>query len=175
MRLRESNEVHSSKSAGARIYAMGSFEELYRKHAQSVYRFALSCVGRTDLAEDITSEAFLALYRNLEQIDEAQLPGWLIAVARNRAREFWRHRAVEQKYEQELAAQESAAAPLELWILESRDLKPVHRTCLMLRYVHGMTRSEIASHTGLSDTQVKSYLQYALELLRKTYMRAGEA
>jgi DNA-directed RNA polymerase specialized sigma24 family protein len=37
----------------------------------------------------------------------------------------------------------------------------------MLRYVHGMTRAEIASRVGLSESQVKGYLQYALVLLRK--------
>jgi RNA polymerase sigma-70 factor (ECF subfamily) len=61
------------------------------------------------------------------------------------------------------------APAFEHWLLESKDLKPVHRTCLMLRYVHGMTRADIAAQTGLSETQVKGYLQYGLELLRKTY------
>ena len=35
--------------------------------------------------------------------------------------------------------------------------------------VASMSRAEIASRVGLSETQVKGYLQYALELLRKTY------
>jgi RNA polymerase sigma-70 factor (ECF subfamily) len=152
---------------------MGNFEELYRKHVHSVYRFAMSCVGRTDIAEDITSETFLAFYRNLEQIDESQLQGWLIAVARNRARSFWRHQAVEQKYAQALAVSHGEAPLLELWILESKDLKPIHRMCLMLRYVQGMSRGEIAAQTGLNDAQVKGHLQYALHLLRKSYK--GEA
>lgn len=153
---------------------MGEFEELYRAHVQAVFRFALRCVAKRDLAEDLTSEAFLALYRNLERIDASLLPGWLFTVVRNRARDHWRRQAVEQRYLATLdepVAQAEAPA-LERWILESPDLKPVHRTCLMLRYVHGMTRAEIASSTGLSETQVKGYLQYALELLRKSYKRA---
>jgi DNA-directed RNA polymerase specialized sigma24 family protein len=39
----------------------------------------------------------------------------------------------------------------------------------MLRYVHGMTRAEIAAQMGLSETQVKGHLQYALTLLRKAH------
>jgi RNA polymerase sigma-70 factor (ECF subfamily) len=39
----------------------------------------------------------------------------------------------------------------------------------MLRYVYGMTRAEIARQTGLSETQVKGHLQYALTLLRKAH------
>ncbi len=42
------------------------------------------------------------------------------------------------------AAPRRGGTALERWLLESPDLKPVHRTCLMLRYVYGMTRVEIA-------------------------------
>jgi RNA polymerase sigma-70 factor (ECF subfamily) len=54
-------------------------------------------------------------------------------------------------------------------MLEGAGLKPVHRMCVMLRYVHGMSRAEIATETGLSETQVKGHLQYALGLLRRAY------
>jgi RNA polymerase sigma-70 factor, ECF subfamily len=149
---------------------MGSFEGIYRRHAQSVFRFAMRCVSRRDVAEDLTSEAFLALYRNLDHIDESQLPAWLLTVVRNRARDYWRRQVVEQRYLESLDPPiASDAPPLERWILDNPALKPIHRTCLMLRYVHGMSRAEIAEALALSETQVKGHLQYALELLRKAY------
>jgi RNA polymerase sigma factor (sigma-70 family) len=52
---------------------MKAFEDLYREHAQAVFRFAMSLTGRKESAEDLTSEAFLALYRNLDSIDESRL------------------------------------------------------------------------------------------------------
>ena len=149
---------------------MGSFEDLYRRHVQAVFRFAWRVTGDRETAEDITSEAFLALYRNLDSIDESLLPGWLLTVARNRARDLWRRRVVEQRGLEQLAEPRVAQpAPLETWMLECPDLKPVHRACLMLRYVHGMTRAEIAEKTGLSEIQVKGHLQYGLKLLREAY------
>ena len=149
---------------------MGSFEDLYRRHVQAVFRFAYRVTGDRETAEDITSEAFLALYRNLDSIDESLLPGWLLTVARNRARDLWRRRVVEQRSLEQLADPGvGQPAPLESWLLECADLKPVHRTCLMLRYVYGMTRAEIADKTGLSETQVKGHLQYGLKLLREAY------
>jgi RNA polymerase sigma-70 factor, ECF subfamily len=151
---------------------METFEALYRRHVQSVFRFALRAVGHRELAEDLTSEAFLALYRNMASVDPTLLPGWLFTVVRNRARDHWRRQVVEQRYLHTLDADAAEAPAFEHWILESPGLKPVHRTCLMLRYVHGMTRAEIAAKTGLSDMQVKGCLQYALELLRKTYKKA---
>jgi len=148
----------------------GTFEELYHQHAQSVYRFALRCVSRTDVAEDLTSEAFLALYRNLDQIDVSRLPGWLLTVVRNRARDHWRREKVEERHRASLPTEPASEPPaLERRLLDSPDLKPVHRTCVMLRYVYGMTRAEIAAKTGLSEMQVKGYLQYGLEILRRSY------
>lgn len=131
----------------------------------------MSVTRRQDLAEDLTSEAFLALHRNLDIVDPGLLPAWLLTVVRNRARDWWRRRLVEERYASEVVATSpvAAAPPLEGWILACADLKPVHRTCLMLRYVHGMTRTEIATQTGLAETQVKGHLQYTLTLLRKAH------
>jgi RNA polymerase sigma-70 factor (ECF subfamily) len=154
---------------------MGTFEELYRTHVQAVFRFAMSIVGNRETAEDLTSEAFIALHRNLASIDQALLPGWLLTVVRNRARDLWRRKAVEERVKEDLAVSHVAAAEpaLERWILESADLRPIHRACLMLRYVHEMTRAEIATKLGLTETQVKGHLQYGLTLLRKVF-RASE-
>src|SRR5262249_43124236 len=161
----------SSELSGPNVSFTEAFEDLYRQHAQAVYRYALKCVGRKDLAEDLTSEAFLVLFRNIEQVDVSRLPAWLLTVVRNRARDHWRRQLVEERYAGTIGAAEPATEepPLERWLLETPDLKPVHRTCLMLRYAYGMTRAEIAGKTGYSEMQVKGYLQYGLEVLRRSY------
>ena len=148
---------------------MGSFEDLYRQHVQAVFRYAYSLTGDRATAEDVTSDAFLALYRNLDSIDDSLLPGWLLTVARNRARDLWRRQAIEQKYLDGLDEPIVQPSAMETLVLECSGLKPIHRTCVTLRYVYGMTRAEIAARTGLSEMQVKGHLQYGLELLRKTY------
>lgn len=56
---------------------------------------------------------------------------------------------------------------MEAWLAANPALKAVHRVCLILRYVYGYSRAEIAGETGLTETQVKGHLQYALTLLRK--------
>jgi RNA polymerase sigma-70 factor, ECF subfamily len=150
------------------------FEATYRRHVDAVFRFALSCVRRREIAEELTSEAFLALYRNFDGIDESRLPGWLIAVVRNRARDYWRRQVTEQSYLRSIEGEPATIPPTEGDnLLESRDLKPVHRVCLRLRYVDGLSRAEIASATGLSETQVKGHLQYSLQLLRTALTEQG--
>jgi len=163
---------------------MADFEALYRAHVQSVFRFALRAVSNRALAEDLTADAFLELYRHRDQIDESRLPAWLLTVVRNRARDHWRRQEVEHRHAEAVTQADTTPRAavasvtndnegLERWILEADELKDVHRTCLMLRYVEGMTRAEIARTLGLGEMQVKSYLQYALVLLRKKHDEAA--
>jgi RNA polymerase sigma-70 factor, ECF subfamily len=155
------------------------FETLYRQHVPAVYRFALSITHRKEVAEDLTSEAFLALHREMATIDPSQLPAWLLTVVRNRARDLWRHQVVEERYVIEKKPAGTPTAPpassLEEWILAGAGLKPVHQLCVMLRYVSGMSRTEIATETGMTENQVKGHLQYALSLLRKAHQVRRQA
>ncbi|HYL84024.1 MAG TPA: sigma-70 family RNA polymerase sigma factor [Candidatus Angelobacter sp.] len=151
---------------------MEGFEEIYDRHFGAVFRFALRCVGRRELAEDLTSEAFLALYQNWEKIDRGQLPGWLITVVKNRAVDHWRRTSREELYAEPPAeAATQFDSQLGNFLLDNQALKPAHRVCLILRYVHGMSRGEIAQKLGMTDNQVKGLLQYALELLRQQFSK----
>jgi RNA polymerase sigma-70 factor, ECF subfamily len=150
---------------------MWVFEAAYKEHFQSVFRFALRHAGRRHWAEDITSDTFLALYRNWQNVEQGQLPAWLFVVARNRAIDYWRQRSREETFEgstNETTSWASAGLASFRELLEHRSLKPVHRVCLVMRFVHGMSREEIARETGLKESQVKGHLQYALKLLRKS-------
>ena len=151
---------------------MADFEETYRTHVNAVFKYALRTVGNRELAEDITSEAFLELFRHQDHIDAVRLPAWLFTVVKNRAVDYWRKRAVEQRHAQELIQVESSPAnrlDVEAWLLREPALKPVHRVCLILHFVHGMTREEIGRRLDLSEIKVKGHLQYALRLLRKAW------
>lgn len=150
------------------VYKMDEFEEIYDRHFGAVFRFALHCVGRRDLAEDLTGDAFLALYQNWNKIDPAHLPAWLITVVKHRAVNHWQRSLREELYADPPAeAATDFDQRLGSFLLENKSLKPVHRVCLILRYVHGMSREEIAVKLGMTGNQVKDPLQYALELLRQ--------
>jgi RNA polymerase sigma-70 factor, ECF subfamily len=153
---------------------VSDFDSLYAAHAGAVFRCALRWVSRRDIAEEIVSDSFLALFQNLDRIDTSQLPGWLLTVARNRAADYWRRRAVEERYVSSLPSPPPAASPDSDWLFQTDLLKPSHRVCLILRYVHGMSRTEIAERTGLSPEQVKNRLQYALRVLRDQLVACPE-
>jgi len=152
---------------------MDGFEQSYRRHFGAVFRFAVHCVGRRELAEDLTSEAFLELYRSWATIDPSQLPGWLITVVKNRAVDHWRRASREELYTDPPAqAHTDFDLRFEGFLEDNKALKPTHRACLILRYVHGMSREEIAQKLSLTGNQVKGYLQYALQLLREELTRS---
>ncbi len=148
---------------------MATFDDVYRRHLPTVLRAAVRAVGRRDVAEEITADAFLELYRQFDRIDTDLLPGWLLTVMRHRAVDYWRRQQVERRYLGDAGgvapSADPPAAPPNLFTHDA--LKPIHRACLVLRYVHGLSRDEIARRLGLSPTQVRGHLQYALVLLRK--------
>jgi len=147
---------------------MRAFESVYTQHRDAVLRFAIRCVGRRDVAEEITADAFLQLLQNWATIDTARLPAWLLTVVKNRATDFWRRTGVERRHASEdRPAQLPATEEPFSRLLENPTLKPIHRICLTLRYVQEMTVAEIADYLGLSQIQVKGHLQYSRGLLRK--------
>lgn len=159
---------HSSVPSLSSVYTTEEFDRIYRENADRVFRQAFRSAGRRDIAEEITGDAFLALYRHGEKLDGTRALAWLITVVRNLAMDYWRRSAVENRYLERVS--EPVTEPEDGgWeaILQDPDLKPAHRTCLILRYVHGMDRAEICQATGFAENQVKSYLQYALVILRR--------
>ena len=148
------------------------FEGVYRKHAAAVLGYARRCVGRFDVAEEIAGDAFLELFRNAGRIDRSHLPAWLYTVVRNRATDYWRRHRRETTLVD--AVPDNSAHPdpvFDLDRLKEAGLNDAHRLCLILRYVEGMTREEIARFTGLRESQVKGYLRYGLELLRRSMLQ----
>lgn len=148
---------------------MATFDDVYRRHLPVVLRTAARVVGRRDVAEEITADAFLELYRQFDRIELDRLPGWLLTVVRNRGIDYWRRQQTERLLVQDVPASlvPGNPAPSGDNLFAHPALKPVHRVCLVLRYRHGLSRDEIGRRLGLTDTQVRGHLQYALTLLRK--------
>ncbi len=152
----------------------GAFPEIYERHVAEVLRYAIRCAGRREIAEELTSEAFLKLYAHRQNVDPSRAIAWLMTTVKNLAIDHWRRAEVERR----TASQVQVKAPAVEWpagmerptfqkLLTEAHLKPEHRVCLTLHYVHGMDRQEITSHTGLTPNQVKSSIQYGLRLLRE--------
>ncbi|HEY6376445.1 MAG TPA: sigma-70 family RNA polymerase sigma factor [Edaphobacter sp.] len=153
------------------MISIDEFNGIYRQHVDAVFRVTLRSVSRREIDEEITSEVFLAFYQNAASLSTEQLPAWLFTVAKRRAADYWRRWYLEERWSLEDANEPTTFTPeysLEDLLAKCDSLKPIHRVCVILRFAHGMSRTEIAQQTGLSEHQVKGNLQYALKLLRDT-------
>lgn len=150
-----------------------SFDDIYAQYADAVFRYAVRLVVRRDVAEDIVGDTFLELVSQGDRIDGDRLPGWLYTVARNKAMDYWRRRTLEHRFAADYEEPIQPAPSFEPGLFRHESLRPVHRVCLVLRYVHGMTQAEIAQHTGLTEMQIKGHLQYARHLLRAAFTKVS--
>ena len=61
-----------------------AWDEIVRLHWRKVFNIAYKFVGRHDLAEDLTQDVFLKLFKSLDTFDRrANFQTWLISVSRN--------------------------------------------------------------------------------------------
>jgi len=150
-----------------------AFAALYQRFHRVIHAVVLARVAACE-AGDIVQDAFTDAWRKLVRLREpAAFPGWLIAIARNRATDAARRRSFEP------AADLAIALAIDLAIdppprLEAvaalraiRELPDTYRETLLMRLVEGLTGPEIAAHTGMSPDSVRVHLHRGMKLLRE--------
>jgi RNA polymerase sigma-70 factor (ECF subfamily) len=155
------------------------FLELYDRALPEVYGYLLHRCGNVALAEDLTSEVFLAAARS-ERNGSAELAlPWLIAVARNKLVDYWRRREREERGLSMLAAAPAertvVADGTEEHALEALDRLPAqYRAALTLRYVDGLSVPEVASQLDKSVHAAESLLARARNAFRALYLESRD-
>jgi RNA polymerase sigma-70 factor (ECF subfamily) len=148
----------------------GAFGELYSRYARMVHGILLARVPPGD-AEDLVQDVFIAAMKQLRVLrTAAAFRGWLGAIARNRAIDYFRearHRT--QLDEQVERTQSSDGGGREAFMILDliRKLPEAYRETLILRLVEGMTGPEIAERTGLTADSVRVNLCRGMKMLRE--------
>lgn len=163
----------------ARAGNLFAFEEIVKRYQKRVYGVARRIVGRHDVADDVTQEAFLKAYQALASFDVARPFGpWICRIAANLAVNFVRSpRARERELLEQPPAPEKARAQDPLGqVLEGEaqqvfaralaTLPPEQRAVLVLRAVEELSYREIADALQISMGTVMSRLARAREKLR---------
>jgi len=145
-----------------------AFGELYVRYARMVHGILLARVPPA-VAEDLTHDVFIAALTRLRGLrSAAAFRGWLGAIARNRAVDYFRE--VRQRGGALEDHTEPASAPNSeaLFILDAiRSLPEAYRETLLLRLVEGMTGPEIARESGLTPESVRVNLCRGMKMLRQ--------
>ena len=173
-------------------------ESLIQRHRRPLLRFLYGYVQDTDVAEELFSDVFLALYfkRGFTPRENATLKSYLYKIARNKALNALKKRKRRREFSLERLLEKGDAwqgeslsptlfAPSTPLCLDPhahveqtekrqsiaralRNLKPAYRETLLLRYYDNLSPKEIAAVTGKTEKQVYNLLQRGKAAL-KTY------
>lgn len=156
-------------------------ELLYRRHASALLGVCTRLLRHRDEAEDVTQDAFIDAFEQLETLrDASQFGGWLTGIAVHKAHRRLRRRKLlralglwdarrEESLERCLAPGVSADHYADVVCLDSalRKLSDVQRVAWQLRYVEGFQLDEVARHSGCSLATIKRRIAQADAFVRK--------
>ena len=167
------------------------YADIYDAHAADVFRTAHAVLRDEHLAEDVTHDVFLRLWRRPHAYDPSRgaIGTYLRVMARSQALDAWRRRAsaarVGARVEAELpaapaAAEDTAQAAVRgdtaaVMRTAVRRLPDAQREVVALAYWGGLTASEIADGSGVPLGTIKSRMRLALTRLRDEVRAAGLA
>jgi RNA polymerase sigma-70 factor (sigma-E family) len=142
------------------------YQERYARSVRLVY----GIVGDLATAEDVTQEAFLAVWQNRRRVrDPEALAAYLRKTLVNEARSRLRRRGLERRHLRVLGSEklivDDTAERTVLWAAV-QSLPFRRRSCVVLRYYAGWTEHEIADAMGTSIGTVKSQTHRGLKALR---------
>jgi RNA polymerase sigma-70 factor (ECF subfamily) len=143
-----------------------AFAELYRRHTRAVHGILLARVAAVDV-DDLVQDVFMQAMQRLASLhDPCAFPGWLAAIARNRAADHWRRRPVLVELPDQLSTPARDRTEALAALAAIRSLPHAYRETLTLRLVEGMTGPEIAACTGLTEGSVRVNLHRGMKELR---------
>ncbi len=173
--------IESIPSQAERQDAIG-FDDAFTLHHRAVFATARAVLRDTALAEEITQEVFLKLYRHQDSAPGGDLlRPWLLRVALNEARNAIRTRnrslardTVYEKSRQETSAEfdPESSQQLEAARRALDKIKEPMRSCLLLRH-QGLSYREIAETLSLKENYVGSLVARARKEFTRTYGKIG--
>ena len=150
-------------AAGDRV----AMQVLYARHHLRVYRFVLRIVNDAATAEDLTSDAFLDVWKDASRFKgRSQVSTWLLSIARYKALAALRRRT-NDPLDDEIACsipdetdgpeaileKQSESAALRECLTQ---LSPAHREIIDLVYYHEKSIAEVAEIIGAPRNTVKT-------------------
>ncbi len=170
-------EVIRAASAGD----TGAFEELVRGYQSHVWRFLRHLLGDAALAEDVTQETFVRVYRKLTTFrHRSKFSTWVFRIARNAGIDALRSRQRRDRLGAavELSVPRSTSSEAELRVeIEAAltSLSPKLREAFVLIEALGLTYREAGRAIGVPEGTVKSRVHHARVQLVAWMTADGEA
>ncbi len=182
--------------------AAQAVEQLIQEYGKLVFHVILGLTNDWQESQDLTQETFLLAFRNIDAARAASGPqfqakAWLLSIALNTTRMFWRRRTLhalpfsalqganaEEDFEEAAGSHEEVPGEDDPGtLIAERDLvqrclsqlSEAHRIPLLLSIVAGFSSSEIARMLGLREATVRQRLVRARKAFQAVYAQeSGE-
>jgi RNA polymerase sigma-70 factor (ECF subfamily) len=159
-----------------------AFEVFYDRHGRAAFSLAYRIVGDRSVAEDVSQEAFISIWRSGARYDRTRgsVRAWLLGIVRNRAIDVLRrggrlapNLALDDEaiLDQRPAAERTEDQALERETRDElrgalRQLPSEQSKVIELAYFGGFTHTEIAKMLGMPLGTVKGRMRLGLEKIR---------
>jgi len=164
-----------------------AFEVVYDRHGGPAFSLAYRMVGNRVVAEDITQEAFLSIWRSRSryQRERGSVRTWVLGIVHHRTIDALRRNLVHdrRRTSAEGLEEREAAERTEVEVVRRDEARTVRSALdglpgeqcrvIELAYFGGFTHMQIASMLDMPVGTVKGRMRLGLEKLRRTM--AGEA
>jgi RNA polymerase sigma-70 factor (ECF subfamily) len=161
----------------ARTSADAFVEELFQKHHGEIYAYLVRMLRDSELAADLTQDAFIKAYRAHDSLqDPAHARAWLYQIAHRVALDEIRRRKIVRflPWTGESYGTAPSAEHLAMEGRLSSDLQRAlariperQRAALLLAELHDLTGLELASALGVSHVAARALLTRARDSLRR--------
>jgi len=154
------------------------FSQLYEEYVRRIYRFVSLKVSSEEIAEDLSSEVFLRLFKHLKRpnspIENPQ--AFLYQIARSVLADHYRGRKVTISIEKttiefedtEENTRDMAETSLEMDRIRKAlsELKDDYQDLIIWRYLDELTVPEIAQITGKKEENIRVGIHRAMQALK---------
>lgn len=163
--------------AALREGSIEAFDALYNQFVGKVHNFIKKISGDNTIAEDITQEVFIKLWRRREELDpDLNIESWLFVCSKNLFLNEMRHRRHQDDFSAEIKrtaipAAESTMDQVLYHLAEQsladtiRSMPPQQQKIFLLSKFQGLSAAEIASMMSISERTVENQLYQARKLM----------
>ncbi len=152
-------------------------EELFGKHQHEIYAYLLRMLRDSELAADLTQDAFVKAYKAYDALQKPEnARAWLYQIAHRVALDDLRRRRI-VRFVPLVGEARNSAPSAEHLVMEARLSGDLHRAlqkiperqrqALLLAELHDMTGLELAAVLGVSHIAARALLTRARESLRQ--------
>ena len=156
-------------------------QHLYDQYSQALYIVVYRIVHEEQTANEILHDAFVKIWRKIDQFDSAKsgLYSWMVAICRNaaidrvRSKSFREHQKIRNESEDVSAAVATQKTETKEDTVGVRELvetlDPNHKALIDLVYFNGYTHKEAAEELDIPLGTAKTRIRLAIKELRKWF------